>query len=64
MFVQLNPPIPLDVIDKGHGLAIGVIDYGPEYSLVWVTVIDATREIWCIPNSAVRGQENYTMGRS
>ena len=42
MFTQLNPPIPMKVIDKGDGLAIGVIDYGAEHDLLWVTAIDAT----------------------
>ena len=46
-FTQLDPPIPLDIIDKGKGLAIGMIDYGPEHNLIWVTAIDDTGEIWC-----------------
>lgn len=63
MFVQLNPPIPLHVLDKGDGLAIGVIDYGPEHNLLWITAIDATGEIWCAPNPQVRMQGNWSMGR-
>jgi hypothetical protein len=63
-FTQLDPPIPLDVIDKGKGLAIGMIDYGPEHNLIWVTAIDATGEIWCAPNPKVRMQQNWTLGRS
>ncbi|MCE7795592.1 hypothetical protein LWE61_03365 [Sphingobium sufflavum] len=62
-FTQLNPPIPLDVLDKGKGMAIGMIDYGPEHNLIWVTAIDATGEIWCAPNPQVRMQSNWTMGR-
>lgn len=63
-FTQLNPPIPLTVIGKGDGLALGMIDYGPEHSLLWVTAIDATGEIWCAPNSKVRMQQNWSMGRA
>lgn len=63
-FTQLDPPIPLDVIDKGKGLAIGMIDYGPEHNLIWVTAIDDTGEIWCAPNPKVRMQPNWTMGRA
>ena len=63
MFTQLNPPIPLHVLDKGDGQAVAVIDYGPEHHLVWVTAIDATGEIWCAPNPQVRMQGNWTMGR-
>lgn len=63
-FTQLDPPIPLEVLDKGKGLAIGMIDYGPEHNLIWVTAIDATGEIWCAPNPQVRMQANWTMGRA
>lgn len=62
-FTQLDPPIPLDVIGKGKGLAFGLIDYGPEHNLIWVTAIDDTGEIWCAPNPKVRMQTNWTMGR-
>lgn len=64
MFSQLNPPIPVNVIDRGSGLAIAVIDYGPEHNLIWVTAIDGTGEIWCAPNPKVRMQANWTMGRA
>ena len=64
MFTQLNPPIPMKVIDKGDGLAIGVIDYGAEHDLLWVTAIDATGEIWCAPNPRVRMQKNWSLGRT
>lgn len=63
MFTQLNPPIPLHVLGKGDGHAIGMIDYGQEHNLIWVTAIDATGEIWCAPNPKVRMQKNWTMGR-
>ena len=62
-FTQLDPPIPLHVLERGDGLAFGVIDYGPEHNLIWVTAIDATGEIWCAPNPEVRMQANWTMGR-
>ena len=63
MFTQLNPPIPMHVLDRGDGLAFGMIDYGPEHNLIWVTAIDQTGEIWCAPNPKVRMQKNWTMGR-
>ncbi len=63
-FTQLDPPIPLHVLERGDGLAFGVIDYGPEHNLIWVTAIDATGEIWCAPNPKVRMQANWTMGRA
>lgn len=63
MFVQLNPPLPVLVIDKGKGFAIGVIDYGQEHNLIWVTALDESGQIWCAPNPMVRLQSNWTMGR-
>jgi hypothetical protein len=62
-FTQLDPPLPLTVLDKGDGFAIAVIDYGQEHNLIWVTAIDDTGEIWCAPNPRVRLQSNWTMGR-
>ncbi|MBD3730505.1 MAG: hypothetical protein IE933_12445 [Sphingomonadales bacterium] len=63
MFTRLEPPLPLHVLGKGDGLAIGMIDYGAEHNLIWVTAIDETGEIWCAPNPKVRLQKNWTMGR-
>ncbi|WP_236614842.1 hypothetical protein [Sphingobium baderi] len=63
MFTQLNPPIPVNVIGKGAGYAIGVIDYGQEHNLIWVTAISETGEIWCAPNPVVRMTKNWTMDR-
>jgi hypothetical protein len=63
MFTQLNPPIPLTVLDKGKGYAVGVIDYGQEHNLIWVTALSDSGEIWCAPNPQVRLQSNWTMGR-
>ena len=63
MFTQLNPPLPLHVLGKGDGQAIGLIDYGPEHNLIWITAIDETGEIWCAPNPRVRMQKNWTFSR-
>lgn len=63
MFTQLNPPLPVKVEGRGSGYAIGLIDYGQEHNLIWVTAIDRTGEIWCAPNPKVRVQANWTMGR-
>ena len=63
MFTQLNPSIPLHVLDKGDGQAIGLIDYGPEHNLIWVTALDTSGEVWCAPNPTVRFQKNWTLGR-
>lgn len=64
MFTQLDPAIPLHVLGKGDGYALGVIDYGQEHNLLWVTAINETGELWCAPNPTVRMQKNWSMGRS
>ena len=63
MFTQLNPPMPVTVLDKGNGVAFAVIDYGLEHNLIWVTALDGSGEIWCAPNPKVRMQANWTAGR-
>ena len=68
MFTQLNPSIPMDT-PKGSGLALAVIDYGLEHSLLWVVAIDDSGdsgdsgEVWCVPNEGVRMQKNWSAGR-
>ena len=64
MFTQLNPPLPVHVVDRGPGWAMAVIDYGQEHDLVWVTAMDDDGEIWCVPNPQVRMRANWTLGRS
>ena len=64
MLTQLNPPLPVHVLDRGAGQALAVIDYGPEHHLVWVTALDNGGEIWCAPNPRVRVQANWTLGRT
>ena len=60
---QLNPPIPL-VTPKGEALAHFILDYGPEYHLLWVCFQDDTGECWTWPNPEIRAFKNVTMGRT
>jgi hypothetical protein len=64
VFTQLDPALPLHVLGKGDGFAIGMIDYGQEHNLIWVTALTANGEIWCAPNPTVRLGGNWTMGRA
>ena len=61
--IQLNPPIPIET-PHGSGLAHVLIDYGPEFDLLWVCFIDATRECWTFNNKAIKAQVNISMGRA
>lgn len=62
-FTQLDPPLPMTVLDKGDGYALAVIDYGQEFNLLWVVALNDSGEIWCAPNPKVRMQANWSMGR-
>jgi hypothetical protein len=64
MIQQLDPPIPLFVPGRGCGVAHLVIDYGPEFDLMWVVAMDMGGEIWTLPNPQVRATFNATMGRT
>jgi hypothetical protein len=58
LFVQLNPPLPMQT-PKGNGLAHFVIDYGPEAHLLWVVFMDADGACWTVPNPEVRMCSNW-----
>ncbi len=60
--LQLDPPIPVET-PKGLGVAVVLIDYGPDYDLLWVTFADATGECWTWPNREIRGVKNVTTRR-
>ena len=62
MFTQLDPAIPMST-SKGDGLALAVIDYGMEHSLLWVVALDDSGAIWCVPNGEVRVAANWSLGR-
>lgn len=63
MILQLDPAIPL-MTPKGSGIAILVIDNGPEHDLVWTVIQDETGEIWCWQNPKVRATKNITYQRT
>lgn len=60
-YTELKQPLPV-CIKQGKGLAIHVIDYGPEHHLMWVVVLDDTGEIWTVSNPGVRVRPNPTLG--
>jgi len=60
--LQLDPPIPVDT-PRGSALAMILIDYGPEFDLMWVTFTDDGGECWTWPNPQIRARKNITIGR-
>ncbi len=63
--LQLNPPIPMKT-PRGEGMAVMVIDYGPDFDLWWTVIIshgEHAGEVWTYANPKVRGVENITLGR-
>jgi hypothetical protein len=62
--LQLNPSLPVHVVDRGSGEAVGWIDYGKEDDLIWIVAIDATGEVWLAPNNKIRFMKNYSIGRN
>lgn len=59
--LQLNPPLPV-LTPKGKALAQLVIDYGPEYDIVWVCFQD-DGACWSWRNTDIRAESNLTFGR-
>ncbi len=61
MFLQLNPPLPIDT-PKGKAWAVAMLDYGPQWDLQWVTFLHEGGECWTFSNRDIRQEENYTFG--
>lgn len=61
--LQLNPSIPVHVLNKGTGEAFVLIDYGKEDNLLWVVAMDDSGEVWIEPNTNIRLLNNYSIGR-
>lgn len=62
MIHQLDPPLPV-LTPKGSGLAHILIDYGPEFDLLWTVFLDDNGECWTFGNRDVRAAKNITLGR-
>lgn len=61
-FLQLSPPLHVET-SKGPGWAHFVRDYGTEASVVWGVALDASGDVWWVPNPEVKLSWNWTMGR-
>jgi hypothetical protein len=63
MLIQLNPSIPVHIIGKGSGEAIGWLDYSKEDHLMWIVALDSDGSVWTVPNPDIRLLNNYSIGR-
>lgn len=61
MLTQLPSPIPL-ITPKGKAYAVAIIDYGPQWDLLWVTFIHDTGECWTYHNKDIRQDLNESLG--
>lgn len=63
MILQLNPTIPVVVTSKnnGKGRAIGWIDYSEDHHIYWIVAMDENGEVWTMPNTQIRMQENWSL---
>ena len=61
MLTQLQTPIPLTT-PKGKAWAVAIIDYGPDWDLLWVTFVNDTGECWTFSNKEIRQEKNITFG--
>jgi hypothetical protein len=61
--LQLDLPISV-ITPKGDGYAHLLIDYGPEYNLLWICFLDDSDGCWTYDNTRIRAQKNITMGRT
>jgi hypothetical protein len=61
MITQLAHPIPL-ITPKGKAYAVAIIDYGPQWDLLWVTFIHESGECWTFHNKDIRQDINESLG--
>jgi hypothetical protein len=62
MIIQLNPTIPVET-PYGKGYAQALIDYSPEFDIMWIVFQENTGECWTWNNRDIRAQKNITLGR-
>jgi hypothetical protein len=63
MMLQLKPPLPIVTVDGKKGQALVILDYGPEMDTLFLIAFDVSRELWWLPNSQLRMQDNISLGR-
>lgn len=61
MLSQLKNPISL-VNPKGKAWAVAIIDYGPQWDLLWVTFIQDSGECWTFNNTEISQERVASYG--
>lgn len=62
MILPLDPPIPVET-PRGSGQAIYLIEYGPEYDLYWITLVESSRECVTYNNRDIRARISIILER-
>jgi hypothetical protein len=63
MFTQLIPPIPVHIVDRCDGYAIGVLTDSLGENLIWITALTPSGEILSVPNANIRLQKKWPLAR-
>ena len=69
MLLQLNPSIPVHVVENpdgfpvGDGLAVFLESQGLENHALWAVAYDVGGAVWWVPNPFIRLQVNPSAGR-
>lgn len=61
--LQLDPPLPLRTKNGRRCTAYLVLDYGPEFNTLFLVGIHENRQLWWLPQSSLRLDDNISMGR-
>ena len=63
MMLQLNPPILFRDTNFRLVTAIMAIDYGPDYDTLFLCGYQDSLELWWLPHSRLRMDNNISLGR-
>ncbi len=63
MMLQLDPPLLWRTDDGRKCAALLALDYGPEYETLFLCGFDDSRELWWLPHSRLRLDDNVSLGR-
>lgn len=62
VITELRDPVYISIEGRGKGWAHWMIHAGAHCDIIWGTVL-LNGEVWWAPNSSIRVEPNWTMGR-